>query len=388
NCYSGIRWKPILSWFILPELLLIPSFNFLGPVYEDCACGRDAPKNVTTQRPVVTAAIPNWCFSPSGTDCSWYKDCLEKRYPCKEHGNSYALDYAEKFCNLYQDHYEEFNNIGQEWIDAVRKCLQVKLVPILRPFVMATCESIRQQAFESHSGCYLHPDVGKPSICDIGGVNWARIFWTVKSALIQDATATLKQMLDVVEACGSDILSTGMEKIQMIFRQTTEIVLSDLNQFAESISEQIASQMDWYKRGIIFFGFPTFTSYNRFKRSADNKTDLFYINLLIASKSEFDLNANSSHKVNVSTEATSVAKAIENGDARLQIPEGTEFTELSLCVDYSCTETSLQIKPAPPEKKDGDGVNAILIIIIVCSVTFGIALIVSVVVILRKFNKC
>jgi hypothetical protein len=254
---------------------------------------------------------------------------------------------------------------------------------------MATCESIRQQAFESHSGCYLNPDVGKPSICDIGVGNWARIFWTVKGALIQDATATLKQMLDVVVACGLDILSTRMEKIQMIFRQTTEEnVLRDLNQFAEGISEQIARQMDWYRRGIIFFGFPTLTNYNRYKRSADNKTDLFYINLLIASKSEFDLNANRSQKVNVSADATSVAKAIENGDARLQIPEGTEFTELSLCVDYNCTETSLQVKPAPPENKDGGGVNAIMIIIIVCSVTFGIAIIVSVVVMLRTFNKC
>ncbi|XP_060602095.1 uncharacterized protein LOC132755268 [Ruditapes philippinarum] len=325
------------------------------PVYDNCTCGPDAPKKVTTQRPVVTSAIPDWCFSPSGSDCSWYKECLEARYPCKEQGDSYALDYAGKFCNLYQDHYQEFNTIGQEWIDAVRKCLQVKLVPILRPFVVATCESIKQTAFDSHSGCYLHPDSGKPSICDIGVGNWARIFWTVKGALIQDATETLKQMLDVVSACGTDILSLGMENIQMIFRREKEMVLRNLNKFAENIADQMASKMKWNTRGISFFGYPTLITPNRNKRAADINTNTFYINILIAAKSVFDLNAVDSPRANLSAEAISVATSIENGDVRLDIAQGIEFKELSLCIDYNCTDTSLQVEPAPPKK---NGVSA------------------------------
>ncbi|XP_060588866.1 uncharacterized protein LOC132744233 [Ruditapes philippinarum] len=223
---------------------------------------------------------------------------------------------------------------------------------------MATCESIRQQAFDSHSGCYLHPDFGKPSICNIGVGNWARIFWTVKGALIQDAPATLKQMLDVVLACGADILSAGMEKIQLIFRRANESVLRNLNNFANNIADQIANKMDWYRRGISFFGYPTLESSNRKKRAADNATDTVYVNILITAKSEFDLNANDSLQANVSAEAISVAKSIENGDVRLNITEEMEFIKLSLCIDYNCTDTSLQVEPAPPEKKDGSGVNA------------------------------
>jgi hypothetical protein len=285
---------------------------------------------------------------------------------------------------LYQDHYQKFDTIGQEWIDAVRKCLQVKLVPILRPFVMATCESIKQTAFDSHPSCYLYPDFGKPSICDIGAANWARIFWTVKGALIQDATATLKQMLDVLSACGTDILSTGMEKIQLIFRQVREMVVSDLNKFAENIADQVSSKTGWYHRGVIVFGFPTLKSSNRNKRSADNNTDLFYVNLLIAAQSEFDLNAPNMLATNVSAEAINIAKAIENGEIRLDMEEGTEFKGLSICIDYNCTEISLQVTPAQQEKQDKGGVNRTTIIVVVCALTLGMILVVSGIVILKK----
>ncbi|XP_045174254.2 uncharacterized protein LOC123535605 [Mercenaria mercenaria] len=360
-----------------------------GPVYDGCACGADAPRNVTTQPTVVTSAIPDWCFSPSGTECSWYRDCLEKRYPCEEQGSSYALDYAEKFCNLYQIHYSEFNYKGQQWIDAVRKCLQVKLVPILRPFVKATCEGIKQTAFDSHSGCYLHPDEGKPSICDIGFANWARVFWTVKSAVIQDARVAFKQMLDVVQACGSEILNKGMELIKLKFKQTTDKIQRSLDEIAEKVSNLISEKMNWFKRGIMHFGYPVQGRPNRNKRDTDNDTDNnFYINILIAARSEFDLNAENNPVANISAEAIDVAKAIENGDVRVKMEDGLEFTELSVCSNYNCTETSLQVTPAPPEEIENGGIRLTTVIIIVVVATFGVVLVVLAVVVLRKLRKC
>ena len=275
---------------------------------------------------------------------------------------------------MYKEHYQDFDTTGQQWIDAVRKCLQVKLVPILRPFVIATCEHIKQMAFDSHPGCYLHPDSGAPSICDIGVANWARVFWTVKGALIQDATATIKQMLDIVMECGYDILSTGISKIQMTFQRVNETVLSNLNKFAENIADEMARKLDWHRKGIIYFGFSTLISINRSKRTTDTNSDLVHVNLLIASGSEFDLNAtDDAPEVNVSAEAISAAEAIENGDVRLDIGEGAEFTELSLCNNYNCTETSLQVDLAPQEKTDdsgSSGLRSTTIIIIVCAGTF------------------
>ncbi|XP_060559139.1 uncharacterized protein LOC132719395 [Ruditapes philippinarum] len=286
-----------------------------GEVYDDCACTPDAPRNVTTQPTVVTSSIPDWCFSPTGSDCSWYKDCLEKRYPCQDEDNSDAMDYAENFCNLYHDHHRKFYTMVQQWIDAVRKCLQVKLVPILRPFVKANCESIKQTALDSYSGCYLHPDEGKPSICTIDLLNLMRIFWTVKGTLVQDATAILKQMLDVVSSsCDLDILPIGNEKIQMKFQIAKDTAMEKLDKFAENIADQIASKMGWYRKGVLYFGFPTSV------KSNDNipAVNLVYINLLIAPKSKFDLNTEDAHETNVSAEAISVAKGIENGYVRLE----------------------------------------------------------------------
>ncbi|XP_045174251.2 uncharacterized protein LOC123535602 [Mercenaria mercenaria] len=361
-----------------------------GPVYDDCACGADAPRNVTTQPTVVTSAIPDWCFSPSGTECSWYRDCLEKRYPCKEKGNSYALDYAEKFCKLYQNHYSEFDDKGQQWIDAVRKCLQVKLVPILRPFVKTTCEGIKQTAFDSHPGCYLQPDEGKLSICDIGFANWARVFWTVKSAVIQDARATFKQMLDVVQACGTELLNNGMELIKLKMKQTKDAIQRSLDEIAENVSDIISEKMDWFIRGIMHFGYPAQNRSNRKKRATVNDTDIdsFYINILIAASFEFDLNAENNPVANISAEAIDVAKAIENGDVRVKMEDGLEFTELSVCSNYNCTETSLQVTPAPPKEVENGGITSATVIIIVVVTTFGIVLVVLAVIVLRKMRKC
>ena len=290
---------------------------------------------------------------------------------------------------MYKEHYQEFDDIGQQWIDGVRKCLQVKLVPILRPFVTVTCENIKQMAFDSHPDCYRHPDSGAPSICDIGVANWMRVFWTVKGALIQDLTATLQQMLDVGMECGPDILSTGVSKIQMTFRQMKEAVLNNLNEFAENISDQMARKLDWHRKGIIYFGYPVLIKNNRKKRATDTNSDLVHVNLLIAPGSEFDLNiVDGTPDVNVSAEAINAAEAIENGDVRLDIGDEAQFTEFSLCMNYNCTETSLQVEPAPPEKKDDSGLSATTLIIIVIAATFGLVLVVSGAAIFRKMRDC
>ncbi|XP_053390863.1 uncharacterized protein LOC128553713, partial [Mercenaria mercenaria] len=62
-----------------------------GLVHRDCSCTRNDPSN----RPV---ALPLWCYSPSGENCLWYRDCLETQYPCKGQDDSFALFSQKKFC--------------------------------------------------------------------------------------------------------------------------------------------------------------------------------------------------------------------------------------------------------------------------------------------------
>lgn len=359
-----------------------------GPVYDDCACGPDAPTGGTTQPTVMTTAIPEWCFSPSGTECSWYRECLEKRYPCKETGNSYALDYAEKFCNLYVQHYSEFDNTGQQWIDGVRRCLQVELVPILRPFVRKTCEQIKQMAFDSHPGCYLNPNEGKPSICEIGVTNWAKVFWTVKSAVLQAPTATFKQMVQVMQACGGEILTKGMELIQLKITEVKDDIKRNWDEFSDNVTKKLSEKTGWIKKGILYFVYPFSENHKLNKRSTDNDTDesLVFINILIAERSQFDLNDEGAPTTNVSAAAIDFARAVEKGDVRLD-EDGVVFTDLSICANSNCTETSLQVKPAPQKDETENGINVTTVVIVVCVAIVCTALITVIRLALRKMRK-
>ncbi|CAC5406492.1 unnamed protein product [Mytilus coruscus] len=88
-----------------------------GLVYDDCKCEKGQEY---TQ---YNLPLPSRCYSPSGSDCSWYQDCLENKCKCNGTEDDYAVAFATKFCNLYSQSYQDFSQEGQQWIDAVRKCL-------------------------------------------------------------------------------------------------------------------------------------------------------------------------------------------------------------------------------------------------------------------------
>ena len=153
-----------------------------GAVFDKCKCNEGDPP--PTPAPNGNDNNNNdqlniSCLSPDGTKCNWYRECLEKKYPCGS-GNGYALNYAEKFCNLYNSRASYFSPQGQRWINAVRKCLQVALVPLLRPWESPSCDEIKARAFASHSPCYLQPFPNEPSICDLNCFDWAQVVWTIK----------------------------------------------------------------------------------------------------------------------------------------------------------------------------------------------------------------
>ncbi|XP_053373756.1 uncharacterized protein LOC123532498 [Mercenaria mercenaria] len=323
-----------------------------GPVFDDCACGIDAAQSSTTTL-VTKPSVPDWCFSPSGDNCDWYRECLEKRYPCKAQGNSYALDFAEKFCKLYDDHYSSFDSVGQRWINAVRKCLQVQLVPILRPFVHKTCDEIKQMAFDSHPDCYIYPDNHAPSMCQIGLVNTFKAFWTVKSALVQETGDTLKQMFCVGIGCNYITVSTfkalfstkkSYIKLIMIGVKTGWKMIA--NRLVYDISEKLASQMKWPKKGIMHFAYTILgcSHSNRSKRSVDAGTSEF-VHILLASRSEYDLNSKNAPPANVTEAAMELADRILNGD--IDLGNGTEITELNICLNFNCTEKARSVTPPP-----------------------------------------
>ena len=176
-----------------------------GPVYGDCLC--DANQQLP-QPPVI---FPATCYSPDGTDCEWYRQCLAKMFPCTGQAE-YAISYGEKFCNLFTQSTLEFSQKALQWIDATRRCLQIKLVPFLHLCrVQPTCEEIKTKAIQSHHPCYVEPYQGF-SVCNLSPLDWERIFWTIKSSFVSNVfVETLKTSVSVVASC-PDIWKDSLER--------------------------------------------------------------------------------------------------------------------------------------------------------------------------------
>ena len=121
-----------------------------GAVGQACKCNpKEEHANVTSP------SLPAWCYSPTGDSCHWYQDCLEKRFKCSGTDYGYAIDFGTKFCQQYEKNYHLLSKQGKEWVDGVRKCMQVSLVPFLRDFMAkSTCKQIRNTAMYSHDCCY------------------------------------------------------------------------------------------------------------------------------------------------------------------------------------------------------------------------------------------
>ena len=56
-----------------------------GLVTSDCSC---TPSNPTSH-PNITTLLPPECYSPSGDSCDWYRNCLERKYPCEATSNAW-----------------------------------------------------------------------------------------------------------------------------------------------------------------------------------------------------------------------------------------------------------------------------------------------------------
>lgn len=187
-----------------------------GEVYEDCRCSSSSvPPTLNEDMPTLSPE----CFSPGGIDCNWYRDCLEERYPCQGTEDDYAIMYAERYCNLFIDSYNDFSASGQMWVDGVRKCLQVALVPLLRPWLSKTCAEISQRAFDSHPDCYLNPGSGAPSICDLPCTDAWTAFYVVNivgDAFTSAPLETGLQMLRVIKGCFGTTGCTGIATTTLI----------------------------------------------------------------------------------------------------------------------------------------------------------------------------
>ena len=370
----------------------------VGSVTQDCSC-----KNVSsTANPFTgspTTPLPPDCYSPSGDSCDWYRNCLEKKYPCEDTSNAYAIRYAEKFCRLYSKAYSLFSADGRKWVDAVRKCLQVSLVPLLRPWYKPTCQEIRKKAFASHTPCYLKPDKDVPSICDLHCSDYFRIFWTIKGSFTQLDTAweSVKGMWNIGDKCGvasqipkcfkegKDAIANKAVKVFKILikklkklihrdrKSADPVLLPDADarsRFADGVGSAIAKSLKWNTEVMDWLAYPENVTLPIFE-----DPDNFNIVIALADKKALGIVTTPAPSVNFNQIVQDFASAIQKGKLPLQVDEYNVWVRsLSSCSDKSCNNTeTLAVSTKPPKWNDAPrssqskfglvGVSAVLVML-------------------------
>ena len=340
-----------------------------GPVTKDCSC---TPSQTTIFPPISpispTTSLPSECYSPSGELCNWYKDCLEKKYPCEATSNAYALKFAEKFCRLYNEKKSWFSEKGQRWVDGVRKCLQVSLVPLLRPWSNPTCQEIRKKAFASHTPCYLNPDRNVPSVCDLDCIEYNKIFFIIKGSFIDLDTAweSIKGMWNIGTECGLRCSRTWLRKkknqiiMKIIIFSIQKFVLrkrrsSDpipeadaRSRFVNRLGSAIAVSLKWNKEAMDWLAFPG-------NLTTANDSNTFDIFMVLVDKKALGIVNNSNTPimppVDLNSTIQTFASAIEHGNLSLQVDGFNVWLKsMASCSDKSCKETqTLAVSDKPPK---------------------------------------
>lgn len=146
------------------------------------------------------------CYSPPlpNSECGFYDQCLEEFYPCGPSG--YALGYGLKYCDRFtsDDTRDCVSEAGREWINSTLKCLQESLVPVIESDVQdVSCQSIKLEAFDSHSKCYTGGGEAiptGPSICFLPSTDVRCIFQTIDK---EDLLSPLgvKEDLETARVC-------------------------------------------------------------------------------------------------------------------------------------------------------------------------------------------
>jgi len=147
---------------------------------------------------ILSAKCEQACVNPAGKDCSWYLNCLEKNNRCGRNG--YAVKYAYHYCRRYETNSKSFSPYGQQWILAVKRCLQRKLVPLHTMIPKPTCSYIKKYAFDTHVDCYVRPGLGT-SFCKLPLADYLDVFRTIKGALLDEFKATTGGGLKTLISC-------------------------------------------------------------------------------------------------------------------------------------------------------------------------------------------
>ncbi|XP_063412778.1 uncharacterized protein LOC134695453 [Mytilus trossulus] len=308
-----------------------------GIVRQDCSCNEFTQHNISIQ-----TDLPSWCLSPSLDDCRWIRECLQKRYRCTGYlGKSDAMEFTQKVCQAYSFHYQRFSLEGGKWLNGVRKCLQSKLVPFLRPWMKSTCNTITLRALRSQYQCLNVPGIGLPSICNITSEDRWSLFWTLHEIIEDNAINhySLFNLLTAILSCEKHMYKPDtleLMKYQVnqkrFLSDKFEPTVSDKYDISKKVTKFISGEMKWQETGISCYAFveglPVQTMTNNV---------IWNVSIIITSKSKYDLNDKKSVPQNISDEVRQILERIQRKD----IPNTTNrltFEYFYVCESFNCSQ--------------------------------------------------
>ena len=330
-----------------------------GPVTSDCSC---SPSSLPDPALSPTTSLPSFCYSPSGTSCQWYDRCLKRKYPCRGTNNDDPLKYAEEICWLYNNRNSVFSPDGRKWVDGVRKCLQVELVPLLRPWIKPTCQDIAKTAFESQVSCYMKPDEGVPSICDLDCKEYFKIFWLIKGRYVinvETVAKSLSGLWNIDDKCGSNSTRNCFQEGGKTLIKITKLTFQKFTRrgkrsfdstpdetargkFADGVASAIARGLNWDTVVMGWFAYPGDVN-------TRDPTSLEMV-MVLADKKALGIVTSSRPSFNFNQSLQQLSSAIEGATLPLQVHGYNVWVKsLSLCVDKSCDKTqTLASSDKPP----------------------------------------
>jgi len=192
---------------------------------------------------ILAAAAPQ-CPISSPSNCNWYS-CVSQSLQCAP--TDYPLGYGYKFCSLYGQRMSSFSPAAQQWINAVRTCLQKALLPSVTTSV--PCSQISAIAFSTHVGCYTNPGSGALSVCSLSVSDWVEIMITIKSAFVTAFSETVSQMLSTLKDCGASWAAQLELDAEALVADTSNVV-NALEQYASKVTGTPTNRLLAYSRPV------------------------------------------------------------------------------------------------------------------------------------------
>ncbi|CAF3091869.1 unnamed protein product [Rotaria socialis] len=207
------------------------------------------------------------CYNPDGTSCEWYKDCLEKKYPCQDEQADYAMKCATKYCNKYTENDNRFSETGRDQSSA-----------------NITCDKIKDEGFASHALFYGVPSLDAPSFCDLTVTDWWRVLQTIHSAFYTEPLQSLKGALDTLDTCISkpigEIMPVSIMMITFLGPIVVPATVSNMISYVDDIAKDIARIEVWASERLGYFSY----SFNTWILKSKAHEQQINMKILIADK--------------------------------------------------------------------------------------------------------